>query len=96
MTEHETEVREALENYNNLERECAAAAHAVSPELRARLVRLRDDWAYIRASTMESEERMHRSSSSESRRSSVESQSSGGELACTGAWHWGLLVVGIT
>ncbi|CAK1546843.1 unnamed protein product [Leptosia nina] len=49
INEHETEMREVLENYKNLERECAAARQTVSPELRERVLRLRTDWDHIRA-----------------------------------------------
>ncbi|XP_026331601.1 dystrophin, isoforms A/C/F/G/H [Hyposmocoma kahamanoa] len=47
--EREAEVREVLENYNNLERECASAQQGVATELRAAAQRLRDDWAELRA-----------------------------------------------
>lgn len=47
--EREAEVREVLENYNNLERECASAQQGVATELRASAQRLRDDWAELRA-----------------------------------------------
>lgn len=41
-------MREVLENYNNLERECASAQQGVAAELRARALRLREDWAALR------------------------------------------------
>lgn len=42
-------MREVLENYNNLERECASAQQGVATELRAAAQRLRDDWTELRA-----------------------------------------------
>lgn len=51
MEELEPEVREVLENYNNLERECGAARQPVAPALRDRAARLRADWAALRAAS---------------------------------------------
>lgn len=48
-SEREAEVREVLENYNNLERECTSAQQGVATELRDAAQRLRDDWAQLRA-----------------------------------------------
>lgn len=48
-SEREAEVREVLENYNNLERECASAQQGVATELRVAAQRLREDWAELRA-----------------------------------------------
>lgn len=49
VSERDAEVREVLENYNNLERECAAARQSVAPELRDSVQRLRDEWDTLRA-----------------------------------------------
>ncbi|XP_045779369.1 dystrophin, isoforms A/C/F/G/H-like isoform X8 [Maniola jurtina] len=48
IKDKETEIREVLENYNNIERECVAAKQTVSPEVRERVLKLKEDWAFIR------------------------------------------------
>ncbi|XP_063374292.1 uncharacterized protein LOC134661989 [Cydia amplana] len=76
----ETEVREVLENYNNLERECGAARQAVAPALRERAARLRQDWAALRGHelpTVVSETPRRGSDSPTVRKGSTDSQASG-------------------
>ncbi|VVC94724.1 unnamed protein product [Leptidea sinapis] len=48
VKEKETEIREVIENYNNIERECVAAKQTVSPEVRERVLKLKEDWGFIR------------------------------------------------
>lgn len=71
-SEREAEVREVLENYNNLERECASAQQGVATELRAAAQRLREDWAELRAA---------RDPRPEAHRGSVDSSPAGELLA---------------
>lgn len=49
MRERETEVREVIENYNNMERECLAAKQSVAGELRDALHALRLHWDQLQA-----------------------------------------------
>ncbi|KAL0868146.1 hypothetical protein ABMA27_007698, partial [Loxostege sticticalis] len=48
---HETEVREVVENYNNMERECAAAKQTVAGELRDALHALTTHWEQLTRAT---------------------------------------------
>lgn len=49
VKDRESEVREVLENYNNMERECLAAKQTVCPEIRDKATRLREHWDTLRA-----------------------------------------------
>ncbi|XP_075984484.1 dystrophin isoform X3 [Anticarsia gemmatalis] len=49
VKDRESEVREVLENYNNMERECVSAKQTVSGEVRDKALRLREHWAQLRA-----------------------------------------------
>ncbi|GBP04630.1 hypothetical protein EVAR_3966_1 [Eumeta japonica] len=49
VKDRESDVREILENYNNIERECLAARQTVSPEVREKVIKLREDWTFVRA-----------------------------------------------
>ncbi|MCP6116913.1 hypothetical protein NL387_26865, partial [Klebsiella pneumoniae] len=44
VQERSSWVRDVIENYNNLERECVAAAHPVCPRLALRHLALRAHW----------------------------------------------------
>ncbi|XP_021932648.1 dystrophin-like [Zootermopsis nevadensis] len=46
--DHETEVKEALENFTNLEKECEGEKHLVSVELQEKIKKLREDWQYVK------------------------------------------------
>ncbi|XP_063538770.1 uncharacterized protein LOC134748000 [Cydia strobilella] len=79
ISSQETEVREVLENYNNLERECGAARQAVAPALRERAAGLRQDWAALRGHelpTVVSETPRRGSDTPGERKGSVDSQAS--------------------
>lgn len=49
VKDRESEVREILENYNNMERECVAAKQSVAADVRDAAARLRDAWASLRS-----------------------------------------------
>ncbi|XP_045487028.1 dystrophin, isoforms A/C/F/G/H isoform X5 [Pieris rapae] len=49
ISEQEAEMREVLENCNNLERECGAAGHTLAPDLRPLVAELRGHWDHLRA-----------------------------------------------
>ncbi|XP_063382009.1 dystrophin-like [Cydia fagiglandana] len=79
IVSQEAEVREVLENYNNLERECGAARQAVAPALRDRAARLRQDWAALRGHdppTVVSETPRRGSDPPSERKGSADSQAS--------------------
>ncbi|XP_011310315.1 dystrophin, isoforms A/C/F/G/H isoform X3 [Fopius arisanus] len=48
VKDRETEVKEVLENYTNLEKECEAAKQPVSVELQEKLKKLREDWHHVK------------------------------------------------
>lgn len=48
MKEKEGEFREVVENFESIERECAAARQSVGAALREKMLRLREDWAQLR------------------------------------------------
>ena len=48
IKDKQTEIHEVLENYNNIERECVAAKQTVSPEVKERVLKLKEDWTYIK------------------------------------------------
>ncbi|GLH12302.1 Dystrophin [Gryllus bimaculatus] len=47
--DREMEVKEVLENYNNLEKECEGARQPVSVELQEKVKKLREDWHYVKS-----------------------------------------------
>lgn len=49
VKDRESDVQEVLENYNNIERECLAAKQTVSAEIREKVLKLKEDWTYVRA-----------------------------------------------
>ncbi|KAF9822534.1 hypothetical protein SFRURICE_010649 [Spodoptera frugiperda] len=49
LAERSHEVREVLENYTNLERQCGAARQTVAPDVREPALRLRELWQTLRA-----------------------------------------------
>lgn len=53
MKDRESEVREVLETYEGMERECAAAKQSVCGDVRARALRLRELWAQLGAAASE-------------------------------------------
>ncbi|XP_050354937.1 dystrophin, isoforms A/C/F/G/H isoform X1 [Nymphalis io] len=75
IKDKETEIREVLENYNNIERECVAAKQTVSPEVRERVLKLKEDWAFIRDTSKKTQEVPVRAPSTP--RASVERQTDG-------------------
>lgn len=48
IKDKQTEIHEVLENYNNIEKECVAAKQTVSPEVKERVLKLKEDWTYIK------------------------------------------------
>ncbi|PSN39418.1 hypothetical protein C0J52_22771 [Blattella germanica] len=46
--DRETEVKEVLENFTNLEKECEGAKQPVSIELQEKIKKLREDWQYVK------------------------------------------------
>lgn len=48
IKDKQTEIHEVLENYNNIERECVAAKQTVSPEVKERVLKLKEDWTFIK------------------------------------------------
>ncbi|XP_069695333.1 dystrophin, isoforms A/C/F/G/H isoform X7 [Periplaneta americana] len=46
--DRETEVKEVLENFTNLEKECEGAKQPVSVELQEKIKKLREDWQYVK------------------------------------------------
>ncbi|CAH0731277.1 unnamed protein product, partial [Brenthis ino] len=48
IKDKQTEIHEVLENYNNIERECVAAKQTVSPEVKERVLKLKEDWSFIK------------------------------------------------
>ncbi|XP_044016172.1 dystrophin, isoforms A/C/F/G/H-like isoform X2 [Aphidius gifuensis] len=48
VKDREMEVKDVLENYTNLEKECESAKQPVSVELQEKLKKLRDDWMYVK------------------------------------------------
>ncbi|KAL4708017.1 hypothetical protein ACJJTC_014537 [Scirpophaga incertulas] len=49
ISEWEPEIREIIENYNNMERECASGGLTVASELREAITKLKEDWDALRA-----------------------------------------------
>lgn len=47
--EREPEIREVLENFKNLERECSAAQQSVASDVRDKVQRLQELWAQVRS-----------------------------------------------
>ncbi|KAG7201714.1 hypothetical protein KM043_004438 [Ampulex compressa] len=50
VEDREMEVKDVLENYTNLEKECESAKQPVSVELQEKLKKLREDWQYVKNS----------------------------------------------
>lgn len=73
IKDKETEIREVLENYNNIERECVAAKQTVSPEVRERVLKLKEDWSFIRDSSRKPQDEVPVKASS-TPRASIERQ----------------------
>nr|CAD7416848.1 unnamed protein product [Timema poppensis] len=48
VLDHETEVKEVLENFTNLEKECESTRQPVSVELQEKIKKLREDWHYVK------------------------------------------------
>ncbi|XP_063994816.1 dystrophin, isoforms A/C/F/G/H-like isoform X9 [Diachasmimorpha longicaudata] len=48
VKDREMEVKEVLENYTNLEKECETAKQPVSVELQEKLKKLREDWQHVK------------------------------------------------
>ncbi|XP_020277675.1 dystrophin, isoforms A/C/F/G/H-like isoform X3 [Pseudomyrmex gracilis] len=48
VNDREMEVKDVLENYTNLEKECESAKQSVSVELEEKLKKLREDWQFIK------------------------------------------------
>ncbi|KAM0732625.1 Dystrophin [Formica fusca] len=48
VEDREMEVKDVLENYTNLEKECESAKQPVSVELQEKLKKLRDDWQFVK------------------------------------------------
>nr|CAD7404044.1 unnamed protein product [Timema cristinae] len=48
VLDHETEVKEVLENFTNLEKECESTKQPVSVELQEKIKKLREDWHYVK------------------------------------------------
>ncbi|XP_052744308.1 dystrophin, isoforms A/C/F/G/H isoform X2 [Bicyclus anynana] len=94
IKDKETEIREVLENYNNIEKECVAAKQTVSPEVRERVLKLKEDWAFIREAS-KSREGSRSRENSVSVRTSVPragSQSSDSEKSSESQLEWGARV----
>ncbi|XP_063241315.1 dystrophin, isoforms A/C/F/G/H-like [Bacillus rossius redtenbacheri] len=49
VLDHETEVKEVLENFTNLEKECEATKQPVSVELQEKIKKLREDWQFVKS-----------------------------------------------
>ncbi|XP_047359610.1 dystrophin, isoforms A/C/F/G/H-like isoform X12 [Vespa velutina] len=48
VVDREMEVKDVLENYTNLEKECEAAKQPISIELQEKLKKLREDWQFVK------------------------------------------------
>ncbi|XP_071563429.1 dystrophin, isoforms A/C/F/G/H isoform X11 [Temnothorax nylanderi] len=48
VEDREMEVKDVLENYTNLEKECESAKQPVSVELQEKLKKLREDWQFVK------------------------------------------------
>ncbi|XP_026823551.1 dystrophin isoform X9 [Ooceraea biroi] len=48
VEDREMEVKDVLENYTNLEKECESARQPVSVELQEKLKKLREDWQFVK------------------------------------------------
>ncbi|XP_070164123.1 dystrophin, isoforms A/C/F/G/H isoform X3 [Polyergus mexicanus] len=48
VEDREMEVKDVLENYTNLEKECESAKQPVSVELQEKLKKLKDDWQFVK------------------------------------------------
>ncbi|KAK2585161.1 hypothetical protein KPH14_008663 [Odynerus spinipes] len=48
VEDREMEVKDVLENYTNLEKECEAAKQPISIELQEKLKKLREDWQFVK------------------------------------------------
>ncbi|EGI69707.1 Dystrophin [Acromyrmex echinatior] len=48
VKDREMEVKDVLENYTNLEKECESAKQPVSVELQEKLKKLREDWQFVK------------------------------------------------
>ncbi|CAB3224722.1 unnamed protein product [Arctia plantaginis] len=76
VKDRENEVREVLENYNNMERECLGAKQSVSGDVRDKALRLRELWAQLRALGHARDSSVASDASGESRNSSADSTNS--------------------
>ncbi|XP_076298164.1 dystrophin, isoforms A/C/F/G/H isoform X11 [Lasioglossum baleicum] len=50
VEDREMEVKDVLENYTNLEKECESAKQPISVELQEKLKKLREDWQFVKNS----------------------------------------------
>ncbi|XP_029040793.2 dystrophin, isoforms A/C/F/G/H isoform X6 [Osmia bicornis bicornis] len=50
VEDREMEVKDVLENYTNLEKECESAKQPISVELQEKLKKLREDWQFVKSS----------------------------------------------
>nr|XP_031832544.1 utrophin-like isoform X2 [Nomia melanderi] len=50
VEDREMEVKDVLENYTNLEKECESAKQPISVELQEKLKKLREDWQFVKCS----------------------------------------------
>ncbi|XP_076668299.1 dystrophin, isoforms A/C/F/G/H isoform X6 [Andrena cerasifolii] len=55
VEDREMEVKDVLENYTNLEKECESAKQPISVELHEKLKKLREDWQFVKTSGAESQ-----------------------------------------
>ncbi|KAK6631706.1 hypothetical protein RUM43_013770 [Polyplax serrata] len=60
ITDRESEIKEVLGNFTNLEKECCVAEQSVSPQLQSKVKKLREDWQFIRNFDVQNMDLLHK------------------------------------